>query len=80
MTPQEIFEYKNKWCTTDCYAARVNIDLWSLCNDFCKKQIARQSWLSKRYAYPDDSHMFFFEKHEDYIKFIDTFDCISKNT
>lgn len=69
MTPQEIFEYKNKW-KSDLHYYHITHD-WFVPHQFCKNNFEKHRWDAKKYARPDDSHEFVFERGEDYRKFVD---------
>ena len=62
MTPQEIFEYKNKW-KPDAFVVDVHSDLDVQCKDWCRKNLNRWEWSMDTYTYVY-SHTFHFE-HED---------------
>ena len=61
MTPQEIFEYKNRW--KPGYSVDVHSDLDVQCKDWCRKNLNRWEWSMDTYTYVY-SHTFHFE-HED---------------
>lgn len=63
MTPQEIFEYKNRWRATG-HEVVVNQDFDYQGKDWCRRYLGRHEWSFKPYAYPDDSHQFLFEQEE----------------
>jgi len=59
MTPQEIFEYKNRW-KPNAYQVDVHSDLDVQCKDWCRKNLERWQWSMDTYT-DVYSHSFFFE-------------------
>lgn len=59
MTPQEVFDYKNKW-KPNATIVDVHSDLAVKCKDWCRKNLARQQWSMDTYT-SVYSHSFHFE-------------------
>lgn len=59
MTPQEIFEYKNKW-KPNGYLVNVHSDLDWKCKDWCRKNCERHQWSMDTYT-DVYQHTFYFE-------------------
>ena len=65
MTPQEIFEHKQRWMRTGInHPVRIHSDMRSDARDFCKVQMHSSQWLCREYTgiYEDT---FFFEHAQD---------------
>lgn len=62
MTPQEQFEYKNKW-KPNAFVVDVHSDLHIQCKDWCRKNLNRWEWSMDTYTYVY-SHTFYFELEE----------------
>ena len=62
MTPQEIFEYKNKW-KPNAFVVDVHSDLDVQCKDWCRKNLNRWDWSMDTYTYVY-SHTFYFEEEQ----------------
>lgn len=71
MKPIEIFEYKQKW---KAQAYTVTMYDWVRPHGFCKNSFDSHRWDAVKYAHPDDSHLFMFERTEDYNKFLAEFE------
>ncbi len=64
MTPQEIFEYKQKWMQAENNPVRIHSDLRLSAKDFCRSNFEKQRWSQKEYtAVYEDT--FFFESSND---------------
>ena len=61
MTPQEIFEYKNRW-KPESFQVDIHSDLDVQCKDWCRKNLNRWEWSMDTYT-DVYSHSFYFE-HE----------------
>jgi hypothetical protein len=59
MTPQEIFEYKNRWKPSG-HVVDVHSDLDVQCKDWCRKNLNRWEWSMDTYTNVY-SHSFYFE-------------------
>ena len=59
MTPQEIFEYKNRW-KANAYIVHVHSDLDIQCKSWCRKHLQRHEWSMDTYT-DVYSHTFYFE-------------------
>jgi hypothetical protein len=59
MTPQEIFEYKQRW-KTSAYIVHVHSDLDIQCKDWCRRHLQRHEWSMDTYT-DVYSHTFYFE-------------------
>mgnify|MGYP007055468858 FL=1 len=62
MTPQKIFEYKNKW-KPNAFVVDVHSDLDVQCKDWCRKNLNRWDWSMDTYTYVY-SHTFYFEEEQ----------------
>ena len=62
MTPQEIFEYKNRW-KPEGYAVQVHSDLDVQCKGWCRGNLNRWEWSMDTYTYVY-AHTFYFELEE----------------
>jgi hypothetical protein len=62
MTPQEIFEYKNRW-KPNAFVVDVHSDLDVQCKDWCRKNLNRWEWSMDTYTYVY-SHTFYFEEEQ----------------
>lgn len=71
MTPQEIFEYKNRWKPT-AHKVDVHSDLDVQCKDWCRKKLNRWEWSMDTYT-DVYSHSFYFEYPEHAEKFANEF-------
>lgn len=61
MTPQEIFEYKQKWMSTgNNNPVRLHSDLDTKGKDWCRKRLERQSWSMTTWTNVYE-HTFYFE-------------------
>jgi len=68
MTPQEIFEYKQKWMQAVNNTVRIHSDLRLSAKDYCRSNIHKSQWSQKEYtAVYEDT--FFFENADDAEKF-----------
>lgn len=66
-TPQDIFEYKNKWKNN---ATIVNIrGRLNQCQAWCKTHCYHQDFEIMKYANPDDSHAVYFKNPEEAMLF-----------
>jgi hypothetical protein len=61
MTPQEIFEYKNKWLTTGGHSVRIHSDLDVEGKNWCRKNLERHQWSFEKYTAVYE-HTFRFEE------------------
>lgn len=59
MTPQEIFEYKNRW-KPHAYQVDIHSDLDIQCKDWCRKHCERWQWSMESYT-DVYQHTFYFE-------------------
>lgn len=59
MTPQDIFEYKNRW--KPGYTVRLHSDLVDAGKTWCRRQLDRQSWSMSEWTDVYE-HTFHFEK------------------
>ena len=59
MTPQEIFEYKQRW-KPNSYSIRVHSDLDAQCKDWCRRNCNRWEWSCDTYTNVYE-HTFHFE-------------------
>ena len=59
MTPQEIFEYKQRWMPG--YSVRLHSDLRSQAKDYCKIQLMAHQW--KYHEYTDVYEDTFYFEH-----------------
>lgn len=50
MTPQEIFEYKNKWLTNGGHCVRIHSDLDIEGKNWCRKNLERHQWSFEKYT------------------------------
>ena len=69
MTPQEIFEHKQRWMSSgDNNPVRIHSDMRHNAKDFCKKSVSSSGWVHRQYTnvYEDT---FFFEQEEDAASF-----------
>jgi hypothetical protein len=64
MTPQEIFEYKQRWMQAGNHPVRIHSDLRSRAKDWCKVQMHSCQWLHRQHTnvYEDT---FFFQHPQD---------------
>lgn len=72
MTPQEIFEYKNRWKNDSPHCVQVDVDSHIWGKDWCRKNLHldRIDWSFEKYTQPDDSHTFFFKDEDVANKFL----------
>ena len=68
MTPQEVFDYKNKW--KPGYTVRLHSDLTSEGKAFCKGQCKQHEWSFTQWT-DNYEHTFHFEHAEPAKKFKD---------
>ena len=68
MTPQEQFEYKNKWRPNawTCFID-PDADVWA--KTWCRKHLERPEWAFESYARPDDWHQMLFHNRGDFMSF-----------
>lgn len=59
-TPQEIFDYKQKWIPRSHIVVIEQYDD-VFAKDWCRKNLDRHQWSFEKYANPDDSHVLLFE-------------------
>lgn len=71
MTPQEIFEYKQRW-KPNGHRVDVHSDLDVQCKDWCRKNLNRWEWSMDTYTYVY-AHSFYFERQESADSFKDKF-------
>lgn len=71
MTPQETFEYKQRW--KPGYSVQVDIDSDWWGKTYCRKHLQRYEWTFAKYTRPDDSHTFAFEQKEFAEKFFQAY-------
>ena len=77
MTPQEIFEYKNKW-KPDAFVVDVHSDLDVKCKDWCRKNLNRWEWSMDTFT-GVYAHTFYFEHGPSAVAFREKFkDWIDK--
>ena len=62
-TPQEIFEYKQKWLKDNPYSVRLHSDLDVRGKDWCRKHLERHKWSMDTYTNVYE-HTFNFEDKE----------------
>jgi len=62
MTPQEIFEYKQRWMPG--YAVRIHSDLRNRAIDYCKINLRQHQWKHREYTDVYE-HTFYFENELD---------------
>lgn len=72
MTPQEIFEYKNKW-KPNGYRVPVHSDLDVQCKDWCRRNCERWEWSMTTWTNVYE-HTFMFEHEDHYATFSKTFE------
>ena len=63
MTPQESFEYKNRWLSADGHPVRIHSDLDWRGKDWCRKRLERHQWSFSSYTAVYE-HTFWFENQE----------------
>lgn len=71
MTPQEIFEYKNRW--KPGYTVSVHSDRDIECKEWCRRNLMRWEWSMEVYTDVYE-HTFYFEKPALATLFKDRFD------
>ena len=71
MTPQETFEYKQRW--KPGYSVQVDIDSDWWGKTYCRKHLQRYEWTFAKYTRPDDSHTFAFEQKEVATLFLEAY-------
>lgn len=73
MTPQEMFEYKTRWKSNNPSKVIVDIDsdVWG--KDWCRDNIQRHEWSFDSFAFPDDSHLFYFEHKQHADNFLEAY-------
>ena len=67
MTPQEIFEYRNKW-RPNAHSVPVHSDLEQKCRNWCRDNVKPEQWHCSRYT-DVYQHHFLFETAEDAERF-----------
>jgi len=72
MTPQEIFEYKNKW-KPNSYQVDVHSDLDVQCKAWCRGNLNRWEWSMDTYT-DVYSHSFYFEEEQASAEFARKFE------
>lgn len=60
MTPQEIFEYKNRWLSAGGHPVKIHSDLDWQGKDWCRKHLDRHQWSFSVYTAIYE-HTFLFE-------------------
>ena len=70
MSPQEIFEYKMRWCPG--FEVRVHSDLEWKTKDWCRKYLKQHEWKMLSYTNVYE-HSFYFELEENANKFQEEF-------
>lgn len=75
MTPQETFEYKNRW-RADAFVVNVDRYYDVAGKKWCRSHIERHQWIFDKFACPDDSHNFLFENQEHAIAFKKYYDQV----
>lgn len=73
MTPQAIFEHRQKWMSSDYnHPVKIHSDLRNEARDYCKVQMFKCQWHHVRFTdvYEDT---FYFEHHQDQKSFANHF-------
>jgi hypothetical protein len=60
MTPQEIFEYKNKWMSQNPHSVKIHSDLEDKGKQWCKNMLEPQEWKFQKWS-DIYEHTFYFE-------------------
>jgi hypothetical protein len=60
MTPQEVFEYKNRWMSSGGHPVRLHSDLDWQGKDWCRQNLERYQWRFDSYT-AVYQHTFWFE-------------------
>lgn len=63
LTPQDIFEYKNRWCRDNLL--QVDCDSYQWSKDFCRVNFKNYEWDIKKHTKQDDSHTLSFSESSD---------------
>lgn len=75
MTPQEIFEYKQRWMRINSHPIRIHSDFRREAKNYCKVQMLSHQWVHKEHTnvYEDT---FFFEHIQDAKSFSNRFKTV----
>ena len=79
MTPQEIFEYKQRWLGQSSNPVRIHSDLDWKGKDWCRKHLERWQWSFQSWTDVYE-HTFYFEDPNVSLQFEHTFKVEAQQT
>lgn len=71
LTPQDIFEYKKSWSSSNL--VQVDCDSYHWSKEFCLEHFQKHDWEIRRYTKQDDSHTISFANAIDKDIFIQAY-------
>jgi hypothetical protein len=72
--PRDVAEYRQRWAA-NCEVVTVRGQL-EQGKRWCREHLFMQDWDYRKYANPDDSHLFYFKNPEEAFLFKLSIDCI----